>query len=94
MTGFKKAYFAIAGCLVAAGIVLAGIGWALSGFDPAVFGTAIDMRSGSVELGGVKVDDPEGLPFIGCFAEPGGIDIAAPSAPDAPAAPSVQNGER
>ena len=36
MTSAKKIYLAVAGGLVAAGVVLAGIGFIASGFDPAV----------------------------------------------------------
>ena len=86
----KKAFLAVAGGLVAAGIVIAAIGFISSGFDPAVFSTQIDMRDGSIVLGGVEVDDPTGLPLIEQLAELGEIDtsgIAAPEAPEAPVAP-------
>lgn len=39
MTSAKKMYFAVASGLVAAGIVLAALGFALSGFNPQVFTT-------------------------------------------------------
>lgn len=68
MTSAKKAYFAVAGGLVALGIVLAAIGFAVSGFDPAVFSTTVDTRDGEIVLGGVEVDDPRDLPFIGHLA--------------------------
>lgn len=101
MTSAKKIYLAVAGGLVAAGIVLAGIGFALSGFDSTVFTTQIDMRDDTVILGGVEVDDPVGLPFIGQLAKLGEIDTTgvvaheepeaptAPEAPEAPEAPAV-----
>ena len=44
MTSAKKIYLAVAGGLIAAGIVLAGIGLIASGRDQAVFTTQIDMR--------------------------------------------------
>ena len=57
MTSAKKIYLAVAGGLVAAGVVLASIGFIASGFDPAVFTTQIDMRDSTIVLGGVEVDD-------------------------------------
>ena len=53
MTSAKKIYLAVAGGLVAAGVVLAGIGFIVSGCDPAVFNTQIDLRDDTVVLGGV-----------------------------------------
>lgn len=91
MTSAKRIYLAVAGGLVAAGVVLAGIGFIASGCDPAVFSTQVDLRGdGVVVLGGVEVDDPTGLPLIGRLAEVGEIDVSditAPGAPEAPAAP-------
>lgn len=71
MTDAKKIYLAVAGGLVAAGIVLATIGFVSSGYDPTVFSTEVDSREGSVVLGGVEVDDPESIPLIGALAEVG-----------------------
>ena len=62
MTSAKKIYLAVAGGLVAAGVVLAGIGFIVSGCDPAVFNTQIDLRDDTVVLGGFEVDDPTGSP--------------------------------
>lgn len=91
MTSAKKIYLAVAGGLVAAGIVLAGIGFVASGCNSAVFSTQVDLRGdGAVVLGGVEVDNPESIPFISQLAELGEIDtsdVAAPAAPEAPAAP-------
>ena len=56
MTSAKKIYLAVAGGLVAAGVVLAGTGFIASGLDPAVFTTQIDMRDDTIVLGGVEVD--------------------------------------
>ena len=61
MTSAKKVYLAVAGGLVAAGIVLAGIGFIASGLDPAVFNTQIDLRDDTVVLGGVEVEGPTGM---------------------------------
>ena len=86
----KKTFLAVTGGLVAAGIVIAAMGFIASGFDPAVFSTQIDTRDDSIVLGGVEVDDPTGLPLIEQLAELGEIDtsgIAAPEAPEAPVAP-------
>lgn len=86
----KKTFLAVAGGLVAVGIVIAAMGFIASGFDPAVFSTQIDTRDDSIVLGGVEVDDPTGLPLIEQLAELGEIDtsgIAAPEAPEAPVAP-------
>ena len=71
MTSAKKIYLAVAGGLVAAGVVLAGIGFIASGFDPAV-------------LGGVEVDDPMGLPLIEQLANLGEIDTSGVADPAAP----------
>lgn len=87
MTSAKKIYLAVAGGLVAAGVVLAGIGFIVSGCDPAVFNTQIDLRDGTVVLGGVEVDDPTGLPLIEQLSQVGEVDVSAPTAPEAPAAP-------
>lgn len=93
MTRAKKIYLAVAGGLVAAGVVLAGIGFVASGCDLAVFSTQIDLRDdGAVVLGGLEVDDPEGLPLIEQLAGIGEVDtsgVAAPAAPAAPGAPEA-----
>lgn len=87
MTSAKKIYLAVAGGLVAAGVVLAVIGFIVSGCDPAVFNTQIDLRDDTVVLGGVEVDDPTGLPLIEQLSQVGEVDVSAPTAPEAPAAP-------
>ena len=87
MSSAKRIYLAVAGGLVAAGLVLAAIGFVASGFDLAVFNTQIDLRDDTVILGGVEVDDPTGLPLIEQLAKVGEIDVSAPKAPEAPAAP-------
>ena len=79
MTSAKKIYLAVAGGLVAAGVVLAGIGFIVS--------TQIDLRDDTVVLGGVEVDDPTGLPLIEQLSQVGEVDVSAPTAPEAPAAP-------
>lgn len=61
MTSAKKIYLAVAGGLLAAGVVIAGIGFIASGFDPAVFSTRLDSRSGEIVLGGVEVEGPTGM---------------------------------
>ena len=92
MTSAKKIYLAVAGGLVAAGVVLAGTGFIASGLDPAVFTTQRDMRD-TIVLGGVEVDDPTGLPLIEQLAGIGEVDTSgitaseSPAAPEAPAAP-------
>lgn len=84
MTSTKKIYLAVASGLVAVGLVFAAIGFILSGFNPAVFSTQIDLReSGAVVLGGVKVNDPESVPFINLFAEFGKVEVSAPETPGA-----------
>lgn len=93
MTSAKKIYLAVAGGLVAAGVVLAGIGFIVSGCDPAVFNTQIDLRDDTIVLGGVEVDDPTGLPLIEQLDGFGEVDTSgitaseSPAAPEAPAAP-------
>ncbi len=88
MTSAKKTLLAVSGGLVAFGIVLIALGFALSGFDTDVFTTTIDMRSREVVLGGVTVEDPTGLPLIEQLAGLGGVEVSAPSAPAAPEAPA------
>ena len=54
------------------------------GRDQAVFTTQIDMRDNTIVLGGVEVDEPEGIPFISRLAILGEIDtsdVADPAAP-------------
>ena len=86
MTDVKKTYFSVAGGLLALGIILAVLGFAASGFNPAVFQTQIDLRSNSINFGGVEVDDPSGIPFVNLLENLGEIDLAAPEAPSAPRA--------
>lgn len=68
MTGKMKIYLAVAGGLMAAGIILAGVGFAASGFDPALFSSQVDSSNGIAVLGGVEIEDPAGLPFVGILA--------------------------
>ncbi len=89
MTSAKKTYLAVSGGLVALGIVLAALGFLVSGFDPNVFTAQIDIRDDSIVLGGVEVDDPTGIFPLEQIARLGEIDVSAPSAPEAPAAPSA-----
>ena len=65
-------------------VVLAGIGFIASGFDPAVFTTQIDTRDSTIVLGGVEVDDPMGLPLIEQLANLGEIDTSGVADPAAP----------
>ena len=82
MTSAKRIYLAVAGGLVAAGVVLAGIGFVASGCDPAVFSTRVDLRGdGVVVLGGVEVGDPTGLPLIEQLDELGAVDTSDIAAP-------------
>ena len=88
----KKTFLAVAGGLVAVGIVIAAIGFIASGFDPAVFSTQIDMRDGTIVLGGVEVDDPTGLPLIEQIADLGTVDtsgVIEPETPEVPAQPEA-----
>lgn len=89
MNSAKKIYLAVASGLVALGIVLAGVGFIVSGFDPAVFNTKIDLRDHTIVLGGVEVDDPTGLPLIEQLAEIGEVDTSGVAAPEASAAPEA-----
>lgn len=90
MSNAKKVYLAVAGGLVALGVVMAGIGWAIAGFDAGVFSTQVDLRGdGTVTLGGTVVDDPTGLPLIEQIAGIGEIDTSSPAASDAPDAPAA-----
>ena len=87
MTSAKRIYLAVAGGLVAAGLVLAGIGYVASGCNPAVFTTQLNTRSGEIVLGGVEVEGPIGTYNLDRIFNLGQIDIAAPDVPEAPAAP-------
>lgn len=86
MTNAKKTFFAVAGGLIAVGIVIAAIGFIASGFNPAVFSTQIDMRDNTIALGGTKVDDPVGIFPIEQIARLG--EVAVPEAPEAPSNPA------
>lgn len=69
---------------MAGGLIAAGIGFIPSGRDQAVLTTQIDMRDNTIVLGGVEVDEPEGIPFISRLAILGEIDtsdVADPAAP-------------
>lgn len=84
VTHLLNSMLAVAGGLIAAGIVLAGIGFIASGRNQAVFTTQIDMRDNTIVLGGVEVDEPEGIPFISRLTILGEIDtsdVADPAAP-------------
>lgn len=61
MSHLKKTCIATAGCFVIAGIILAGIGFAASGFDPAIFNT--NISADKVVIGGTNID-PNDVPFI------------------------------
>ncbi len=43
--------------------------------------TQIDMRDNTIVLGGVEVDEPEGIPFISRLAILGEIDTSDVAAP-------------
>ena len=86
MTNAKKTYFAVAGGLIAVGIVIATIGFIASGFNPTVFSTQIDMRDDTIVLGGTKVDDPVGIFPIEQIARLG--EVAVPEVPEAPSNPA------
>ena len=86
MTNAKKTFFAVAGGLIAVGIVIAAIGFIASGFNPAVFSTQIDMRDNTIVLGGTKADDPAGIFPIEQIARLG--EVAVPEAPEAPSNPA------
>ncbi|MFR7670654.1 MAG: hypothetical protein ACLU0O_08225 [Collinsella sp.] len=84
MTSAKKIYRR--GGWAAAGVVLAGIGFIASGFDPAVFTTQIDTRDSTIVLGGVDVDEYESIPFISQLANLGEIDTSTSRIPPRPQA--------
>ena len=75
MTNAKKTFFAVAGGLIAAGIVIATIGFIASSFNPTVFSTQIDMRDDTIVLGGTKVDDPVGIFTIEQIARLGEVAV-------------------
>ena len=77
MSSVKRTYLAVAGGLVATGLVLAAIGFVASGFNLAVLNTQIDLRDDTIILGGVEIDDPTGLPLIKQLAEVGEIHIGS-----------------
>ena len=76
MSSVKRIYLAVAGGLVATGLVLAAIGFVASGFNLAVLNTQIDLRDDTI-MGGVEIDDPTGLPLIEQLAEVGEIHIGS-----------------
>lgn len=86
MTNAKKTFFAVAGGLIAVGIVIAAIGFIASGLNPAVFSTQIDMRDNTIVLGGTKVDNPADIFPIEQIARLG--EVAVPEAPEAPSNPA------
>ena len=49
-----------------------------------MFTTQIDMRDNTIVLGGVEVDEPEGIPFISRIAILGEIDTSGVANPAAP----------
>ena len=88
-TNARKMYLAVSGGIAALGIVLAGVGFAISGFDPAVFTSTVDLRADKVVLGGTEVDDYDDLLVAGILDTIGSVDISAAEAPDSPDAPSA-----
>ena len=89
-TNARKTYLTVSGGIAALGIVLAGAGFALSGFDPSVFTSTVDLRADKVVLGGTEVHDYDDLLVAGILDTIGSVDLsvaAAPTAPEAPAEP-------
>lgn len=76
----------VAAVLAAAGIALMAVGFVLSGFDVRVFSMTLDR--GRVELGGVEVENPERLPFVGALAALGTLEVDPPEPPAAPRPPA------
>ena len=64
-TNARKTYLAVSGGIAALGIVVAGVGFALSGFDPGVFTSTVDLRADKVVLGGTEIDDYDDLIVAG-----------------------------
>lgn len=69
-----KIFYAVAGGLVAAGLVVALGGFVTSGFDARVFTAQVDR--GQVTLGGTRVDNPASLPLFLEVLLAGSIEIA------------------
>lgn len=82
MTNRNRRYFAIASGLVAVGAIIALVSFILSGFNPAIFTTQIDMRDNKIILGGIKIDEPRGIFPLEQIAELGNIEIPAHNASD------------
>ena len=55
MSSVKRIYLAVAGGLVATGLVLAAIGFVASGFNLAVLNTQIDLRDDTIKIGRAHV---------------------------------------
>lgn len=63
MTRRKKAFLAVSAGILALGFILMACGFISSGFDTQVFTAQIDGINETVELGGVEVAEPRGLPL-------------------------------
>lgn len=79
MSTKKKMFLAIAGGLLALGLVLAELGFAFSGFNPRVFTVHLDTRTNEFILGGVSVEDPSRLPFVDTLKNMGEISLFMPA---------------
>lgn len=87
MKSVTKVYLAVSGGILIIGIVLAALGFALSGFDLSIFTTTVDISSDTVILGGRQVDESVGLPLLNQLREAGNVSLSIPDAPMAPNAP-------
>ena len=83
-TSARKTYLAVSGGIAALGIVLAGAGFAFSGFDLGVFTSTVDLRADKVVLGGTEVDDYDDLLVTGILGTIGSVDLSVAEAPDSP----------
>ena len=88
-TNARKTYLAVSGGIAALGIVLAGVGFAISGFDPAVFTSTVDLRADKVVLGGTEIGDYDDLLVAGILDTIGSVDLSTAETPTAPEAPAV-----
>lgn len=83
-----RMFYAVCAGIAALGVVLACIGFVLSGLNPQVFTTEIDLGRDGVSFGGVSVEHVEDVPLLSLLGD-NVVDTqaAAPAAPAAPARP-------
>ncbi len=74
--GAREIYLVAAVALIVFGILIAFVGFAMVGFDSAIFSTRIDAQTGTAVLGGTKVGDLSNIFPLQQLANLGQVDTS------------------